>query len=184
MNKLFSYRGVARIFQRGGHTVSNIIVMAFSPRNIVACLLKKGFSTKGGVTGTPAEDPPHATPFIYYLRDWMFRLEMPLCRGFTRQLENLTKQHLMLAVVPGEDQAWSCLFPFWTEDVIRTGICETNWIVLTNTSKRFWAVSVTLQNENQECFMRSSFRSLVCQIVRGILLHRCFTVWPCISVTG
>ena len=39
------YRGVARIFQReeggGGHTGSNNIVMAFSPRNIVGCLLKK-----------------------------------------------------------------------------------------------------------------------------------------------
>ena len=38
-------RGVARIFQRGGggegHTGSNNIVMAFSPRNIVGCLLKK-----------------------------------------------------------------------------------------------------------------------------------------------
>ena len=32
-------RGIARIFQRGGHTVSNIIVMAFSPRNIVQCRL-------------------------------------------------------------------------------------------------------------------------------------------------
>ena len=53
-------RGVARIFQRGGHTVSNIIVMAFSPRNIVGCLLKKAY--KGGVTGTPG--PPVATPLV------------------------------------------------------------------------------------------------------------------------
>ena len=37
----------------GGHTVSNIIVMAFSPRNVVGCLLKKRL-TKGGVTpGAP-----------------------------------------------------------------------------------------------------------------------------------
>ena len=35
-------RGVARIFQRGGdHTRSNNIVMAFSPQNIVGCLLEK-----------------------------------------------------------------------------------------------------------------------------------------------
>ena len=37
-------RDVARIFQRGGgggHTVSNNMVMAFSPRNIVDCFLKK-----------------------------------------------------------------------------------------------------------------------------------------------
>ena len=35
------------IFERGGHTVSNIIVMAFSPRNIVGCLLKKGLQRGG-----------------------------------------------------------------------------------------------------------------------------------------
>ena len=35
----------------GGHTGSNIIVMAFSPRNIVGCLLKKRL-TKGG-SGPP-----------------------------------------------------------------------------------------------------------------------------------
>ena len=40
-------KGVARIFQRGGHTVSNIIVMAFSPRNMVGCFFKKRL-TKGG----------------------------------------------------------------------------------------------------------------------------------------
>ena len=34
------YRGVTRIFQRGGHSGSNNIVMAFPPRNIVGCLLK------------------------------------------------------------------------------------------------------------------------------------------------
>ena len=52
-------RGVARFFKGGGgHTVSNIIVMAFSPRNIVGCLLKKGLQR--GVTGTPG--PALATP--------------------------------------------------------------------------------------------------------------------------
>ena len=50
-------RGVARIFQRGGgHTGSNNIVMAFSPRNIVGCLLRKRLTKGGGVTGTPG--PP------------------------------------------------------------------------------------------------------------------------------
>ena len=49
------FRGVARMFQRGGHTVSNIIVMAFSPRNIVGCLLKKK-PTKGG--SRAPQDPP------------------------------------------------------------------------------------------------------------------------------
>ena len=46
----------------GGHTVSNIIVMAFSPRNIVGCFLKKthkegGGGGGGGVTGTKSNGP-------------------------------------------------------------------------------------------------------------------------------
>ena len=41
-------RGVARIYQRGVHTVSNIIVMAFSPQNIVGCFLKKRLTRGGG----------------------------------------------------------------------------------------------------------------------------------------
>ena len=53
--------GVAKIFQKGGgggrgHTVSNIIVMAFSLRNIVGCLLKEGLQ----ITGTPG--PPSLRP--------------------------------------------------------------------------------------------------------------------------
>ena len=40
--------------------MSNIIVMAFSPRNIVGCFLKKRLTKGGGVTGTPG--PPLATP--------------------------------------------------------------------------------------------------------------------------
>ena len=51
-------RGVARIFQRGGHNESNIIAMAFSPRNIVGCLLKKKL-TKGG-HGHPRTPPRYA----------------------------------------------------------------------------------------------------------------------------
>ena len=42
----------------GGHTVSYIIVIAFSPRNIVNCLLKKRL-TKGG--GGAPQDPSLAT---------------------------------------------------------------------------------------------------------------------------
>ena len=45
----------------GGHTVSNIIVMAFSPRNIVGCLLKiKAY--KGGGGSRAPQDLPLATP--------------------------------------------------------------------------------------------------------------------------
>ena len=53
-------RGVARIFQRGGHTVSNIIVMAFSPRNIIGCFLKKRLTKGGhGHPRTPLAMPMH-----------------------------------------------------------------------------------------------------------------------------
>ena len=45
----------------GGHTGSNNIVMAFSSRYIVGCLLKKRL-TKGGVTATPST--PLATPML------------------------------------------------------------------------------------------------------------------------
>ena len=60
---LMKCRGVARIFQRGGgggHTVSNIIVVAFSPRNVVGCLLKKRLTKGGG--GSRAHQDPLATP--------------------------------------------------------------------------------------------------------------------------
>ena len=40
----------------GGHTVSNNSVMAFSPRNIVGCLLKKGLE-RGG-RSRALQDPP------------------------------------------------------------------------------------------------------------------------------
>ena len=56
---LLRCRDVARIFQRGGHTGSKNIVMVFSPRNIVGCLLKKGLQR--GVTGTPG--PPLSYTF-------------------------------------------------------------------------------------------------------------------------
>ena len=58
-------RGVARIFQRGGHTVSNIIVMVFSPRNIVGCLLKKRL-TKGG--SQAPQDPPSLRPCAVHIQ--------------------------------------------------------------------------------------------------------------------
>ena len=53
--------GVARIFQRGGHTDSYI---GYSPNchlNIVGCLLTKRL-TKGG--SRAPQDPPLATPMV------------------------------------------------------------------------------------------------------------------------
>ena len=41
--------------------MSNIIVMAFLPRNIVGCLLKKRL-TKGGGGSRASQDPPRYTP--------------------------------------------------------------------------------------------------------------------------
>ena len=59
-------RGVARIFQRGrGHTGSNNIVIAFSPRNIVGCLLKKR-AYKGG-SRAPQDPPILATPLLVWI---------------------------------------------------------------------------------------------------------------------
>ena len=43
----------------GGHTVSNIIVMAFSPRNIIGCFLKKGLQ-RGGGSRAPQDPPRYA----------------------------------------------------------------------------------------------------------------------------
>ena len=42
----------------GGHTGSNNLVMAFSPRNIVGCLLKKKTLKKGGGGSRAPQDPP------------------------------------------------------------------------------------------------------------------------------
>ena len=57
-NRVWLPWGVARNFQRGGHTGSNNIVMAFSPRNIVGCLLKKGLQRGGhGHPRTPLATP-------------------------------------------------------------------------------------------------------------------------------
>ena len=76
-NGLPTSRGVPRIFQRGGHTVSKVekkkglfsygqdIVMAFSP-SVVGSLVKKGLQ-KGGVTGTPG--PPLPTPLPTRIRE-------------------------------------------------------------------------------------------------------------------
>ena len=63
IKRLGVFRGLARIFQRGSHTVSNIIVMAFSPRNIVGCLLKNGLQSGGH--GHPRT--PLATPLVLLL---------------------------------------------------------------------------------------------------------------------
>ena len=55
------------MFQRGGggHTVSNIIVMAFSPRNIVGCFLKKGLQRGGH--GYPRTPPRYALGIEFFL---------------------------------------------------------------------------------------------------------------------
>ena len=60
------YRGRSQNFSKGGggHTVSNIIVLAFSPRNIVSCFLKKSL-TKGG--SRAPQDPPSLRPCLLTL---------------------------------------------------------------------------------------------------------------------
>ena len=51
----------------GGHTVSNIIIMAFSPRNIVGGLLKKGL-LRGG-HGHPRTPPRYTLGLIILMVD-------------------------------------------------------------------------------------------------------------------
>ena len=51
--------------------MSNIIVMAFSPRNIVGCLLKKRL-TKGGGGSRAPQDPPLATPLAKHVHKGPF----------------------------------------------------------------------------------------------------------------
>ena len=62
--KVRQFRDVARIFQRGGHTVSNNMVIAFSPRNIVGCFLKKGLQRRGH--GHPRIPPRYALSLQLY----------------------------------------------------------------------------------------------------------------------
>ena len=58
-------QGRSQDFSKGGgdHTGSNNIVMTFSPRNIVGCLLKKRLTWGGGGHGYPRT--PLAMPFLY-----------------------------------------------------------------------------------------------------------------------
>ena len=62
-----STQGRSQDFSKGGggHIVSNIIVMAFSPWNIVGCLLKNGLQ-RGG---SQAPYDPFATPLRLVLRN-------------------------------------------------------------------------------------------------------------------
>ena len=55
-----------------GDTVSNIIVIAFSPRNIVGCLLKKGLQRGGH--GHPMPGPSSVRPCIESDCCWIFVL--------------------------------------------------------------------------------------------------------------
>ena len=55
-------QGRSQDFSKGwGHTVLNIIVMAFSPRNIIGCFLKKRL-TKG--RSRAPQDPPSLRPWF------------------------------------------------------------------------------------------------------------------------
>ena len=56
-------QGRSKDVSKGGHTVSNIIAMAFSPRNIVGCLLKKGLQ-RGGHGHPRTPPPPSLRPWI------------------------------------------------------------------------------------------------------------------------
>ena len=53
-------QGRSQDVSKGGHTVSNIIVIAFLSQNIVGCLLKKGLQRGGGGHGHPRIPPRYA----------------------------------------------------------------------------------------------------------------------------
>ena len=53
-------QGRSQDFSKGGNTVSNNIVMAFSSRNIVGCLLKKRLTKGGGVSRAPQDPSSYA----------------------------------------------------------------------------------------------------------------------------
>ena len=53
-------QGRSQDFSKRGHTVSNITIMVFSPRNIVGCFLKIALQRGGGVTAP--QDPPSLRP--------------------------------------------------------------------------------------------------------------------------
>ena len=57
--------GVARIFQRGGHTDSYRGYSSDCHLNIVSCLLRRRL-TKGGSRAPQETPPPLATPMLYF----------------------------------------------------------------------------------------------------------------------
>ena len=86
------HRGVARIYQRGGGgvTLSNIIVIVLSPRNIVGCFLKKGLQTWGhGHSRTPSR---------YALVPFCSKNEMESKR-FIKKLNTYTKWNFNFFII-------------------------------------------------------------------------------------
>ena len=120
-------RGVARIFQRAGHTESNIIVTAFSPRNIVGCFLKKTL-TKGGVTGTP--ERPLATPLMLGMSHRLYLLaNFVIC---------MKKEYF--------GELWSCRKSVWLTIVFNCGELEEEpyRIVLFSLGFRILSEAITI----------------------------------------
>ena len=79
------YRGVARIFQKGVtlcQTLSDRGVMAFSPRNIVGCLLKKGLQRGGH--GHPRIPPRYALAVMAVEHDSMISSSQPNPKSVAR----------------------------------------------------------------------------------------------------
>ena len=87
----FNSQGRSQDFSKGGggHTVSNMIVMAFSSRNIIGCFLKKKAYKEGGVTGTTGPPPRYALDSICRLLSATFvGCSMILsCTRFAAQLK-------------------------------------------------------------------------------------------------
>ena len=84
-----SSMGVARIFQRGGHTDSYRGYSSDCHLNIVSCLLTRRL-TKGG--SRAPQDPPLATPMVSSLsftRKFLRKMSVTGCMTYKRRVEKL-----------------------------------------------------------------------------------------------
>ena len=103
--------GVARIFQKGGHTVSNRGYSRFRNLNIVGCLTKKQL-TKGG-HGHPRTPPPLPSYALALLGRCTLSMGMKLntCRlentyKSKKKNEAYTGNFKFKETLAGEDKTW------------------------------------------------------------------------------
>ena len=89
--------------------MSNIIVMAFSPRNIVGCFLKK-MLTKGGGGSRAPQDPPFRYALVKAFGADRFSQSFADIRSYHHSVEG-TRQRITLLLVFGskKNSIWRML---------------------------------------------------------------------------